>query len=107
MYRKGKDRRVVVHKLKKNVTSNNDSENLTQVAFSEGTKEVLADLFVQYPPGDEEEAKERAGKDNVKPEKFQRRKDPLFRKPSMSKDEIANKVESHASKMKKSKVLLS
>lgn len=70
------------------------------MTFSEGTKEVLSDLFVCYPPGDEVEDLELSGKSSDKNDSAQRKRDNTFRKPLMNKEDIAKKVESLASKLK-------
>lgn len=94
---KGEHRCISVSKIRKN---NTDVPSLSSLTFSEGTKEVLSDLFVRYPPGDEVEDLELSGKSSDKNESAQRKRDNTFRKPLMNKEEIAKKVESLASKLK-------
>ncbi|KAM1358994.1 hypothetical protein ACFX15_045198 [Malus domestica] len=94
---KGEHRCISVSKIRK---KNTDVPSLSSLTFSEGTKEVLSDLFVHYPPGDEVEDLELSGKSSNKNESAQRKRDNTFRKPLMNKEEIAKKVESLASKLK-------
>lgn len=62
---------------------------------------VLHDLFTQYPPDDEEVDKEKVGRKTERVDKMRRSKVDIFLKPSMSKAEIAKKVESLASKIER------
>ena len=54
---------------------------------------------MRYPPDDGEEAKEMVGRTSEKSDKLHRKGDNIFRKPSLSKADIAKKLESLASKM--------
>lgn len=68
--------------------------------FSEKTKSVLEDLFSTYPPDDGELGKETTGKHNKKADKHRRKKDDIFWRPSMNKEEIIKKVESYTTRVK-------
>uniref|UniRef100_A0A5B7AJQ7 Putative ATP-dependent RNA helicase DHX36 n=1 Tax=Davidia involucrata TaxID=16924 RepID=A0A5B7AJQ7_DAVIN len=96
---RGNQRRVSVYKSKAKVEKG--EENLNSFTFSEEAKEVLQDLFIRYPPDDQEVSEEMFGKHSGKTDKIQVKKDDIFRKPSMNKAEIAKKVESLASRVEK------
>ncbi|KAL6286987.1 hypothetical protein ACE6H2_011377 [Prunus campanulata] len=98
----GKKRVVSVYKPKKKAAASAVIPKLTHLTFSEGTKEVLRDLFMHYPPGDEVEGREMYGTNSNENVKAKRKKDIMFCKPSMTKAEIAKKVESLASRIKNS-----
>lgn len=68
--------------------------------FSEKTKSVLDDLFSSYPPDDGELGKETIGKSKKKAHKPSRKKDDIFWRPSMNKEEIMKKVESYTTRVK-------
>lgn len=96
--RRGDQRQVSVQKVKSEVYTKNRKKSLTSFTFSEEAKEVLQDLFTQYPPDDRDLGKEILGIRSGKTEKIrERRSDDMFYKPSMKKAEIARKVESLAS----------
>ncbi|XP_050381140.1 DExH-box ATP-dependent RNA helicase DExH6-like [Argentina anserina] len=104
----GKNRRVRVYRLfRREAKSNgcNANDIIPSVMFSEGSAEVLGDLFVRYPPGDGGEDKERICEGSQKFQKALRMKDPMFCKPSMSQEDIAERVQRLASKMKNSKIM--
>ncbi|KAB8472942.1 hypothetical protein FH972_025307 [Carpinus fangiana] len=92
-------RRVSVFKTKKKVGNTKDLESLISLTFSEQANMVLQDLFTRYPPDDGEV--DMVGKKTEKIDKIRQKKDDIFCKPSMSRAEIAKKVESLASKMEK------
>ncbi|XP_027331218.1 DExH-box ATP-dependent RNA helicase DExH6 isoform X2 [Abrus precatorius] len=94
----GKDRRVSVQKIKKKVDTNNGFERLPQFTFSEESKWVLGDLFSHYPPGDGN-LWEIIGENSDTIEKTKQKKDDMFGRPSMTKAEIARKLEALASRM--------
>ncbi|XP_015973252.1 DExH-box ATP-dependent RNA helicase DExH6 isoform X1 [Arachis duranensis] len=88
----GKERRVAVHKIKKKVETNNGFGNLPCFAFSQEASQVLGNLFAHYPPGDGS-LWEMIGEDSGSTEKFKPKKDDIFARPSMSKADIAKKME--------------
>ncbi|KAL4367098.1 hypothetical protein GQ457_05G017000 [Hibiscus cannabinus] len=94
---RGSQRCVSVYKFKEKV-GGVPEENLTNVAFSEGTRVILKDLFINYPPDDRELEETVVGKYSGKTAKVRRKKDDIFSKPLMSATEIAEKVKSLASK---------
>ncbi|CAB4273968.1 unnamed protein product [Prunus armeniaca] len=98
----GKKRVVSVYKPKKKAAAVDGIPKLTHLTFSEGTKEVLRDLFIRYPPGDEVEGREMYGTNSNENVKAKRKKDSMFCKPLMTKAEIAKKVQSLASRIKDS-----
>lgn len=73
-------------------------DSLPNFTFSEEAKWVLQDLFTQYPPDTGEVDNRVVRKQAEKFNKARQRKDDIFCKPSMSKAEIAKKVESLSSK---------
>ncbi|CAK9324402.1 unnamed protein product [Citrullus colocynthis] len=85
----GNQRRVSVYKSKLQMET---------MKFSEKTKSVLEDLFSMYPPDDGELGKETTGKHNKKADKQRRKKDDMFWRPSMNKEEIMKKLESRTTK---------
>lgn len=90
-------RRVSVYKtVKKDNTE--VSQNLINLTFSDGAKQVLQDLFICYPP-DDEDSKKISRKISEHRYNLLRKRDPIFCKPLMSKAEIAKKVEALASSM--------
>ncbi|XP_021824850.1 DExH-box ATP-dependent RNA helicase DExH6-like [Prunus avium] len=97
----GKKRVVSVYKPKKKAAASDVIPKLTHLTFSGVTKEVLRDLFMRYPPGDEV-GREMYGTNSNENVKAKRKKDSMFCKPSMTKAEIAKKVESLASRIKNS-----
>ncbi|KAL7215628.1 hypothetical protein ACSBR1_027724 [Camellia fascicularis] len=101
----GNKRHVRVHKIKKNGFTKDGKENCSSFTFSEDAKEVLQDLFTQYPPDDRDLGEETIGKHGGKTEKIREKRDDIFCKPSMNKAEIGRKVESFASKLEKSQEL--
>ncbi|THG21270.1 hypothetical protein TEA_028075 [Camellia sinensis var. sinensis] len=103
--RNGNKRHVCVHKIKKNGFTKDGKENCSSFTFSEDAKEVLQDLFTQYPPDDRDLGEETIGKHGGKTEKIREKRDDIFCKPSMNKAEIGRKVESFASKLEKSQEL--
>ncbi|XP_058107059.1 DExH-box ATP-dependent RNA helicase DExH6 isoform X2 [Magnolia sinica] len=97
---RGKQRCVSVYKSKKKqVSVVKGKENVTCLTFSEETKDVLRDLFTNYPPDDgelnEETPMNYSGNDN----KGQGKQDSSFCRPSMGKAEIAKKVDLLASRI--------
>ncbi|KAK9749788.1 hypothetical protein RND81_02G150200 [Saponaria officinalis] len=99
---KGEQRRVSVYKGKKgNNKAEDDEENVTVVTFSEESRSVLTDLFIHYPPGEDEAIKQWLNKPAENSSKSRRMRDDIFRRPSMKKAEIAKKVESFASRIEK------
>ncbi|RXH67751.1 hypothetical protein DVH24_027898 [Malus domestica] len=59
---------ISVNKVRK---KNSDVPSVTRLTFSEGTKEVLSDLFVRYPPRAQVEDLEVSGKSSDKNESAQ------------------------------------
>lgn len=96
--RRGSQRRVSIYKTKKKVDTTKDLDSLPNFTFSEEAKWVLQDLFTQYPPDTGEVDNRVVRKQAEKFNKARQRKDDIFCKPSMSKAEIAKKVESLSSK---------
>ncbi|KAK4484325.1 hypothetical protein RD792_006902, partial [Penstemon davidsonii] len=97
---KGQQRRISVYKNKKE-SGNLKKENVVSFKFSEAARGVLQDLFSQYPPDDAETTRNKVGESSGKNEKIRARRDDMFCKPGMTESEIANKVESLASRIKK------
>ncbi|XP_023512682.1 DExH-box ATP-dependent RNA helicase DExH6 isoform X1 [Cucurbita pepo subsp. pepo] len=90
-YGRGDQRRVSIYKSKPQKDT---------MKFSEKTKSVLDDLFSSYPPDDGELGKETIGKSKKKAHKPSRKKDDIFWRPSMNKEEIMKKVESYTTRVK-------
>ncbi|GMI67449.1 helicase in vascular tissue and tapetum [Hibiscus trionum] len=96
----GSQRRISIYKIKEKGCGMSEN-NLTNVAFSEGTKVLLQDLFTNYPPDKRELVKKVIEKYSGKTAKIRRKKDDIFLKPLMSVAEIAEKVKRLASKREK------
>ena len=89
---------MAVQKIKKKVDTNNGFGSLPHFIFSQQAKQVLGNLFAHYPPGDGN-MWEMIGENSDTPEKIKQRKDDIFARPSMTKAEIAKKLEALASRM--------
>lgn len=98
----GNQRRVTVYKTKGKVDTGQGKENLTPFAFSKEAKEVLQDLFTQYPPDDRDLGEEIGGKHSETAKRVRENTDDFFCKPSMDKAEIAKRVKSLASRVENS-----
>lgn len=97
--RLGKDRRVSVQKIKKKSDTDNGFENLPHFTFSEETKWVLGDLFAHYPPGDGDLWEMVGENSDTTTEKPKQKHDDIFSRPSMTKTEIATRVEALSSRI--------
>ncbi|KAL9315983.1 hypothetical protein ACSQ67_016984 [Phaseolus vulgaris] len=95
----GKDRRVSVQKIKKKSDTDNGFENLPHFTFSEETKWVLGDLFAHYPPGDGDLWEMVGENSDTTTEKPKQKHDDIFSRPSMTKTEIATRVEALSSRI--------
>ncbi|KAJ1388004.1 R3H domain [Sesbania bispinosa] len=95
----GKERRVCVQKTKKKVDTDSEFRSLPHFTFSEESKQVLGDLFAHYPPGDGN-LWEMIGENSDNTDNTKHKKDDIFGRPSMTKAEIAKKLEALASRMK-------
>lgn len=80
-------------------------ENLVSFRFSENAKSVLQDLFSQYPPNDMEGTGNEVGERSGRTDKVQTMRDDMFCKPTMTKPEMANKVESRNIRIEKDPTL--
>lgn len=98
---KGNQRRVSVYRSKKKSDTLEGKENLSLISFSEESKGILMDLFMRYPPGEDEAGKQILSEDIGNTRKSKGKRDDVFRKPLMNKDDIAKKVESLAGKVEK------
>lgn len=105
MCRLGNQRRVTVYKIKGKADTNKGKEKLAPFTFSKGAKEVLQELFTQYPPDDRDLGKEIEGKHSATAKRVRENPDEFFCKPSMDKAEIAKRVESLASRVENSRDL--
>ncbi|XP_039058827.1 DExH-box ATP-dependent RNA helicase DExH6-like isoform X2 [Hibiscus syriacus] len=97
---RGSQRQVFVYKIKEKGGGMSE-KNLTNVAFSEGTRVVLQELFMNYPPEEGELEEKVIAKYSGKNAKIRRKKDDIFSKSLMSAAEIAEKVKGLASKREK------
>lgn len=96
---KGNQRHVSVYKVKKSSESLEERDNISSLSFSEESKRVLLDLFMHYPPGEDEE--QNLNKDSGNGHKSRGKREDIFRKPVMNKAEILKKQELLASKVEK------
>ncbi|KDP25957.1 hypothetical protein JCGZ_22947 [Jatropha curcas] len=100
-YGRGDQRRVSVYKTTRKFDPANAKESLTYVTFSEESKILLQELFMNYPPEDGELGAKVFGNYNGKDSKIQGKKDDIFSMPSMTKEDIVKKVESLNSRIEK------
>ncbi|KAK7385921.1 hypothetical protein VNO78_31892 [Psophocarpus tetragonolobus] len=94
----GKERRVSVLKIKKKVDTNNGFRSLPHFTFSGEAKGLLGYLFAHYPPGDGN-LKKMVGENSGTTDKTKQKQDDIFNRPSMTKAEIARRLEALASRM--------
>ncbi|XP_068655675.1 DExH-box ATP-dependent RNA helicase DExH6-like [Aristolochia californica] len=99
---RGNNRCVSVYKNKmKQDPRRKEKEDVSYLAFSEASMEVLRDLFIHYPPVDGELSEETRSNLSRKVSKIGTKNDSSFSKPSMTKEEIAKKLESLTSRVNK------
>ncbi|KAK7276725.1 hypothetical protein RIF29_17870 [Crotalaria pallida] len=98
-YGLGNERRVSVQKIKKKVDTINGFGSLPRFSFSQEANRALGDLFARYPP-DDGNLWDAIGENTATAEKTKQKKDDIFGRPSMTKAEIAKKLEALASRMK-------
>ncbi|KAH9624022.1 hypothetical protein KSS87_008615 [Heliosperma pusillum] len=99
----GEQRRISVYKLKKGkgkLGSEDEQEKTILVSFSDESRRVLTDLFVRYPPGDDEAGRQSQNRPIENSSKSSGRKDDIFSKPVMKKAAIVKRMESLASRLK-------
>lgn len=97
--RLGKERRVCVQKMKKKVDTDNGFGSLPQFTFSGEAKWVLGDLFAHYPPGDGNSWEMVGENSDTATDRTKQRPDDIFSRPSMTKAEIARRLEALTSRM--------
>ncbi|XP_047180818.1 DExH-box ATP-dependent RNA helicase DExH6-like [Vigna umbellata] len=97
----GKDRRVSVQKIKKKSDTDNGFANIPRFTFSEEAKWVLGDLFAHYPPGDGDLWEMVGENSDSTADKTKQKQDDIFSRPSMSKTEIARRLEALSSRINK------
>ncbi|WCJ25069.1 DExH-box ATP-dependent RNA helicase DExH6 [Euphorbia peplus] len=88
---RGDQRQVSIYKTKK--YARNEKDKLTCLTFSEESRSVLQDLFANYPPEDGELGEKPLAIHKGKGTKREMKKDDMFNMPSMTKEDIAKKVE--------------
>ncbi|KAL5125751.1 DExH-box ATP-dependent RNA helicase DExH6 [Glycine soja] len=98
-YGLGKERRVCVQKMKKKVDTDNGFRSLPQFTFSGEAKWVLGDLFAHYPPGDGNSWEMVGENSDTATDRTKQRPDDIFSRPSMTKAEIARRLEALTSRM--------
>ncbi|XP_078176454.1 helicase in vascular tissue and tapetum [Carex rostrata] len=100
----GEQRQLSVYKRKKK--QNKDEEHsMTRLGFSDESASVLRELFINYPPGDEDLSEGAVKTPNKKPGKAQANQDPTFCRPKLTKADIEKKVELLETRIKESKQL--
>lgn len=90
--RTGNARRIFVQKFGKMVDRDNGPEKLPHFTFSQEANWVLSDLFTHYPPGDGR-SWDMIGENNDGADSRRQNKDDIFARPSMSKAEIAKRLQ--------------
>ncbi|CAI9111904.1 OLC1v1012242C1 [Oldenlandia corymbosa var. corymbosa] len=98
----GGQRRVSVYKTKKKADSMNGQENLTSFTFSVEAGDVLCDMFMHYPPGDNEISQYMVEEQHEKSHRLRGKKDDMFSKPFFNKSDIEKKIEGYNSRVEKS-----
>ncbi|KAK3183357.1 hypothetical protein Dsin_030643 [Dipteronia sinensis] len=98
---KGNQRCVSVYKTKNTADTTEGFENITPLKFSEEAKVVLQNLFIQYPPDDGELGEKLFAEHSGKTDKTGGKRENIFSKPTLSKAEIAKKLESFTSRIEK------
>ncbi|TKY46728.1 ATP-dependent RNA helicase YTHDC2 [Spatholobus suberectus] len=92
--------KVSVHKIEKKIHTATKLENLPCFTFSEESKQVLGDLLMHYPPGDEELWGEMIGACSDTMDRTKQKEDDFFSRPYTSKVEITKKLEDLSTRMK-------
>lgn len=72
--------------------SDNQFASLPHFTFSEESKRTLGDLFAHFPPGDGN-LKDIVGENKGSTDNARHKHSDIFSKPSMTKDEITQKLE--------------
>ncbi|KAL6554433.1 hypothetical protein OROMI_020106 [Orobanche minor] len=96
----GQERRLSVYKASKTIPVK-QKEKLGSFSFSEESKSVLQDLFSRYPPNDVDMTENKLGESSGRTHNVRPNRDDIFSKPAITQSEIANKVESLASRIEK------
>ncbi|XP_042392741.1 DExH-box ATP-dependent RNA helicase DExH6-like [Zingiber officinale] len=99
---RGERRCLSVYKNKKENASIKKEEFTTYLQFSEDTKNILQDLFMHYPPEDMDLSDDAVRNTREKIGNRQWKQDATFSKPSISKSDIAKKVEELSSRISNS-----
>ncbi|KAK7300204.1 hypothetical protein RJT34_11041 [Clitoria ternatea] len=95
----GDQRFVSVQKIKKKIDTKNGFGSIPHFTFSEEAKWVLGDLFAHYPPGDGNMAEMIGESSGDTADRTRQRKDDIFGRPSMTKADIAVKLQALHSRM--------
>ncbi|KAL6570508.1 hypothetical protein OROGR_000058 [Orobanche gracilis] len=101
---KGQQRRLSVYKSSKTIPVK-QKEKLGSFSFSEESKTILQDLFSRYPPNGVDMTENNFGESSGRTHNVRANRDDIFCKPAITKSEIANKVESLASRIEKAPIL--
>lgn len=78
---------------------------MTRLIFSDESANVLRELFVNYPPDDEDLSEGAVKARNKKSGKAQANQDPTFCRPNLTKADIEKKVELLETRIKESEQL--
>ncbi|KAL6529829.1 hypothetical protein OROGR_015452 [Orobanche gracilis] len=97
---KGRERRLSVYKASKTMPVK-QREKLISFSFSEESKSVLQDLFSRYPPNDVDMSENKLEESSGRTHNVRANRDNIFCKPAITPSDIANKVESLASRIEK------
>ncbi|KZV16627.1 hypothetical protein F511_12083 [Dorcoceras hygrometricum] len=97
---RGEQRRVSVYKTKKALDQVNGKDNVVSFRFSKDTKDILQALFSRYPPDDAEVADNKHEQSSGTSDRVREKRDDIFASSQMSNSEIANKLETLASRIK-------
>jgi hypothetical protein len=101
--RNGAQRRLSVYKTKKKQFK--DEDPVTRLRFSEESANALRELFINYPPGDEDPSEGTVRKPSKKSGKAQMNQDATFCRPNFTKADIEKKVALLDARIKESEQL--
>lgn len=100
--RSGKGRHVTVYKTNRKGGLSGKKERPFSFTFSQEAKGVLQDLFSCYPPTDNEMSENQVRELSARTGDSGASRGDMFMRPAMTESEIADKVESVASRIEKS-----
>ncbi|KAJ4763726.1 ATP-dependent RNA helicase [Rhynchospora pubera] len=102
----GEQRQLSVYKTKRQKKKEKKAKvEEVRLRFSQQSENVLRELFINYPPGDEDMGGDAGKTSNKKAGKAQANKDSTFCRPTFTKEDVEKKVELLATRIKESEQL--